>query len=150
MHSEAGYLDILVCTTIFRLSGACCIQWLISRVLHHRYMSTAGHTPSNFFILCMRVISGCEWHCLVSWVWFQPHCFSMRVGTWQLHIDIATVCWNTSNFCQMEMQIHLFTHVCSEDNRTLSVHGVVADAVGINMYSYSTVAMSLSYWVTDI
>ena len=100
MHSGASYVDILVCRTFFHLRGACCIQWLISRVLLHCYISTLRHTPSNFFIL--RVISGCRfWHCRISWVWFQVHFFKMGVGTCQLHINTVIICGDTSNIsCQ--------------------------------------------------
>ena len=151
MHSETSYPDILVYRTIFHLRsffclrGAYCIQWLISRVLHH--ISTPDHTPSAFFI--QRVIRECGWHCFISWVWLQSHYFSIGVGTCQLHIDIAMMCWSTSNLsCQMEMQIHLFTHACMHTLNTiwtLCVHGT--SAVWCSGHSYSTVALfPPDYW----
>ena len=117
MHSEASYPDILVCRSFFGLSSACCIQWLISRVLLHCYISTLGHTPSDFFIL--RVISGCGiWHCLISWVWLQFHFFKMGVGTCQLHIDSIIICGDASNIsCQKVKRYVYSVHACSEVNR---------------------------------
>ena len=136
IHSETIYVDILVCRAFSCLSSACYILWLISRVLLHCYISTPGHTLSSFFIL--RVISGCGWHfCLESRV-CHSQCFSMRMGSWQLHIDSVMMCWSTTNFSyQMEMQIHLFTHACMHTLNTIGtlcvqyMGPVLSGAVGI-------------------